>query len=78
MTMHNASERPIENLTAVAEGRRKRIAVLENAMQQMFSAVATDECAGESEFASGVNAACRRHTEGLRQIMADAKVTPNA
>ena len=69
-------DRLVENLTAVSEKRRKRIAVLEEAMRQMLWAVGADECAGESEYANGVNAACKRHASGLRQIMESVKVTP--
>lgn len=45
-------------------------------MQKMLDAVQTDECAGESDFATGVNSACKRHTEGLRNIMTAAGFTP--
>lgn len=43
-------------------------------VHQMYAAVSADRCDGDSEFASGVNAACDRHKAGLYALMAAAGV----
>src|SRR5690349_11858985 len=77
----NPAGKPWTYLPPGEWGRWERIALAvlavprnDAALERIRAAIAADRCHGETEFAAGVNAACRNHLALIDRAIADAGV----
>lgn len=68
-------ERDKEQRTEAVKPMKDREARLERALYLIRDMVKRDYCAGESDYAYGVNAACQRHYFGIEKILGECNLT---